>query len=286
MKIGIIGGSGVVRFMESTPAEEISLETPFGKPSAPIYRYELNGHSLFFLARHGDGHSILPSELNSRANIYGLKTLGVEAILSISAVGSLKQSIVPGHLVLPDQYLDFTKGRPSTFLGGGVVAHVPFAEPTCFTLRQWLANRAEIEKIPIHVGGTYVCMEGPQFSSKAESHFYRSLNIPGGVSVIGMTAMPEAKLAREAGICYQTVALATDYDCWNEDAPSVTSEAIQKVIAQNVSASQRLIAGAICEKIPACQVGCAEAIRNAVITPKEKWPEQVRPILATLLGAS
>lgn len=285
MVIGVIGGSGLYNLSQKA-GEEVEVSTPYGSPSGPYFREKRGEHTVVFLPRHGKGHRFLPSEINYRANIFGFKKLGAQLIVSVSAVGSLKQEIVPGEFVLPDQYIDVTKGlRRSTFFGEGVVAHVPFADPACGTLREHLAALCKKMGIKCHVGGTYVCMEGPQFSTRAESHLYRSWELPKGrVSVIGMTALPEAKLAREAGLCYQTIAMATDYDCWYEEHGDVSVEAIIKLLHDNAETSRRLVQELSAQAVPACRSACSELIKNAVMTPKEIWPQSKLDELGTILG--
>ena len=287
MIIGVIGGSGLYQLKEGGGGETVTVETPWGPPSAPLYRETFSsGNTLLFLPRHGPGHTILPSELNSRANIFALKKLGADVVISVSAVGSLREEIGPGDFVLPEQYIDVTRGsRPNTFFGNGVVGHALFADPTCATLRGHLRGLITAVGKKVHVGGTYVCIEGPQFSTRAESHLYRSWDLgPRRACVIGMTALPEAKLAREAGLCYQTVAMATDYDCWNERAGDVSIEAILKVLHDNVDASRRLVSSAVSGAVPPCQSGCKALMRNAVITPKHLWPSDRREALEILLS--
>src|SRR5919204_2035051 len=236
--IGIIGGSGLYDMAELTDREEKKIDTPFGDPSGPYVLATLRGQRVAFLARHGAGHRILPSELNFRANIYGFKLLGVERILSVSAVGSLKHEYQPLDIVVPDQFFDRTKGRISTFFGRGLVAHVAFAHPICPVLGQLAAETASAVGATVHRGGTYVCMEGPQFSTLAESKLYRSW----GMDVIGMTNLQEAKLAREAEMCYITLALITDYDCWHPDHDSVTVDLIISNLLQNAETAKKAIA--------------------------------------------
>ena len=227
--IGIIGGSGLYDMAELTDRRDVTVDTPFGPPSAPLVTGKLSGKDVVFLARHGVGHRLTPTELPFRANIYAMKTLGVERILSASAVGSLKEQYVPLHLVIPDQFFDRTKGRVSTFFGDGLVAHVGFAHPFCDALSKTTYDAAVTAGATVHKGGTYVCMEGPQFSTKAESVLYRQW----GMDIIGMTNLQEAKLAREAEICYTTIALVTDYDCWHPSHDSVTVEMIIANLTQN-----------------------------------------------------
>lgn len=281
MIIGIIGGSGLYQLFEGKAVETVNLETPFGAPSGAFHCSRLGDHTAIFLPRHGEGHRIQPSEINYRANIYGLKKLGARAVVSISAVGSMKKEIAPGDFVLPSQYIDMTKGlRPNTYFGGGVVAHAHFADPACGTLRELLGQTARAMGVKVHEGGTYVCIEGPQFSTRGESHLYRSW----GVDVIGMTALPEARLAREAGMCYQTVAMSTDYDCWNTEAGDVSVEAIIKVLHDNVQTSRRLVSETLKSSIPPCRHGCAEAMKHAVMTSPELWPSDRRAVLDLILG--
>jgi len=278
--IGIIGGSGLYDMAELTDREEQKISTPFGDPSGPYVIATLRGKRVAFLARHGVGHRILPSELNFRANIYGFKVLGVERILSASAVGSLKMEYKPLDIVVPDQFLDRTQGRISTFFGRGIVAHVAFAHPLCSDLSTIAADSAEKVGATVHRGGTYVNMEGPQFSTLAESKLYRSW----GMDVIGMTNLQEAKLAREAEICYATLALVTDYDCWHPDHDSVTVELIIANLMQNAATAQKTIAGAV-ERISGPRTcACKDALATAIITQAPLVPEQTKKDLAPIIG--
>jgi 5'-methylthioadenosine phosphorylase len=280
VKIGIIGGSGLYDMADVTDREEKVLKTPFGDPSGPYVLGTLRGHRVAFLARHGAGHRILPSELNFRANIFGMKMLGVEYILSASAVGSLKQEYKPLDIVIPDQFYDRTRGRVSTFFGRGLAAHVGFAHPFCKILSGLAHQSAVTAGATVHKGGTYVCMEGPQFSTLAESKLYRSW----GMDIIGMTNLQEAKLAREAEICYSTIALVTDYDCWHPDHDSVTVEMVIANLMQNAKTAQQIIAGAV-EQLPydrTCE--CASALKFALITRPDAIPDQTRKELAPLVG--
>ena len=280
IEIGIIGGSGLYDLEELTDREEISLTTPFGEPSGPFMVGTLRGRRVAFLARHGAGHRILPSELNFRANIYGMKTLGVGSILSASAVGSLREDYRPLDIVIPDQFLDRTRGRISTFFGRGLVAHVAFAHPICGVLAKVAADSAAKVGATVHRAGTYVCMEGPQFSTLAESKLYRSW----GMDIIGMTNLQEAKLAREAEICYVTIALVTDYDCWHPDHDAVTVDAIVANLMQNARTARQIIVEAI-ERVPAERTcACARALESAIITPKESVPDQTKRDLAPIVG--
>jgi len=280
VQIGIIGGSGLYDMAELIDREETTISTPFGEPSGPYLIGTLRGKRVAFLARHGAGHRILPSELNFRANIYGFKVLGVERILSASAVGSLKERYKPLDILIPDQFFDRTKGRVSTFFGRGLVAHIAFAHPLCGELSRVAADSAQAVGATVHRGGTYVNMEGPQFSTLAESKLYRSW----GLDVIGMTNLQEAKLAREAEICYATFALVTDYDSWHPDHDSVTVEMIIGNLAQNAVTAQQAIAEAI-GRLPAKRTcGCENALATAIITRPEAVPEQTKRDLAPIIG--
>jgi 5'-methylthioadenosine phosphorylase len=279
-RIGIVGGSGLYDMAEVTDRREVTVATPFGDPSGPYLLGTLRGKRVAFLARHGAGHRLSPSELNFRANIFGFKTLGVEYILSASAVGSLKEQYKPLDIVIPDQFFDRTKGRVSTFFGNGLVAHVGFAHPFCKNLSRIAHHSGKKAGATMHEGGTYVCMEGPQFSTLAESKLYRSW----GMDIIGMTNLQEAKLAREAEICYATIALVTDYDCWHPDHDSVTVEMIIGNLTQNARTAQAIIAHAV-EQLPyerTCE--CASALKYALITRPDAIPEQTKRDLAPLVG--
>jgi 5'-methylthioadenosine phosphorylase len=277
--IGIIAGSGLYDMAELTDREEKTISTPFGDPSGPYVIGTLRGKRVAFLPRHGVGHRILPSELNFRANIYGMKVLGVERILSASAVGSLKMEYKPLDIVVPDQFFDRTKGRISTFFGNGIVAHVAFAHPLCHDLSKIAADSAAKVGATVHRGGCYVNMEGPQFSTLAESNLYRSW----GMDVIGMTNLQEAKLAREAEICYATLALVTDYDCWHPDHDSVTVDLIIANLMQNAVTAQKTIADAVETISGARTCACKDALATAIITQQPLWPEKTRTDLAPLL---
>jgi 5'-methylthioadenosine phosphorylase len=280
VQIGIIGGSGLYDMADVTDRSEVTLTTPFGEPSGPYLLGTLRGRRIAFLARHGTGHRLSPSELNFRANIYGMKVLGVEYILSASAVGSLKEEYKPLDIVIPDQFIDRTRGRASTFFGRGLVAHVGFAHPFCRILSGIAADSGRKAGATLHEGGTYVCMEGPQFSTLAESKLYRSW----GADIIGMTNLQEAKLAREAEICYTTIALVTDYDCWHPDHDHVTVEMVIANLMQNAKTAQQIIADAVA-RLPferSCE--CASALKYALITRPEVIPEQARKDLAPLVG--
>ncbi len=278
--IGIIGGSGLYDMAELTDREERTISTPFGDPSGPYVLATLRGKRVAFLARHGAGHRIMPSELNFRANIYGFKLLGVERIISASAVGSLKQEYKPLDIVVPDQFFDRTKGRISTFFGRGIVAHVAFAHPICGDLAKVAADAAQTVGATVHRGGTYVNMEGPQFSTLAESKLYRSW----GMDVIGMTNLQEAKLAREAELCYATLALVTDYDCWHPDHDSVTVDLIIANLMQNAVTAQKTIAEAV-EHLNALRTcTCKEALATAIITRPDQVPAAIKKELAPIIG--
>jgi 5'-methylthioadenosine phosphorylase len=279
-QIGIIGGSGLYDMAGVTDREDVKVTTPFGEPSAAYLLGTLRGKRVAFLARHGGGHRVSPSELNFRANIFGMKTLGVEFILSASAVGSLKEEYKPADIVIPDQFFDRTKGRPSSFFGRGLVGHVGFAHPFCNILSGIAYESGQNAGATVHRGGTYVCMEGPQFSTLAESKLYRSW----GMDIIGMTNLQEAKLAREAEICYTTIALVTDYDCWHPDHDSVTVEMVMSTLAKNATTAQQIIAGAV-ERLPyerTCE--CANALKYALVTRPDMVPDQVKKNLAPIIG--
>ncbi len=279
-KIGVIGGSGLYEIEGMTGVEEVKPKTPFGKPSDSIIIGELEGKRIAFLPRHGRGHRISPTEIPSRANIYALKSLGVEWLISVSAVGSLKEGVHPLDLVIPDQLIDRTRSRVNTFFSGGLVAHVAFAEPFCPVLSNILYQAALNVGARVHQGGTYIVMEGPLFSTKAESNLYRSW----GVSIIGMTALPEAKLAREAEICYATLACITDYDTWHETEESVTIEMALANLARNADTAKRII-GIVAGRIPQRrECVCAQALKDAIITAPEKIPERMKKDLALLIG--
>ena len=278
--MGVIGGSGLYEIAGMTNIEEVRPNTPFGEPSDAIIVGELDGRSIAFLPRHGRSHNISPTEIPSRANIYALKALGVEWIISVSAVGSLKEGIHPLDLVVPDQIIDRTKSRVNSFFDGGLVAHVSFAEPFCPTLSNILYHAALDVGANVHQEGTYIAMEGPLFSTKAESNMYRSW----GASIIGMTALPEAKLAREAEICYATLACITDYDTWHETEESVTIEMALANLMLNADTSKKII-GLVAARIPEKrECGCAQALENAIITAPEKIPVRIKEDLELLIG--
>jgi 5'-methylthioadenosine phosphorylase len=278
--IGVIGGSGLYSMSGLGNTREISVKTPFGPPSDRIVLGTLEGRQVAFLARHGRGHRILPTELNFRANIYAMKLLGVERIISVSAVGSLQENLRPGEFLVPDQFFDSTKGRKSTFFGEGLVAHVTFDKPTCPQLSGVLADACVSAAVPVHRKGTYINMEGPQFSTLAEAHFHRAMKF----DVIGMTNATEAKLAREAEICYSTIAMITDYDCWHPEHESVTGAQIIATLHQNSSNAQSVLREAI-KAMPAerkCQ--CGAALAHALITDLKLVPAKTKKNLAAIIA--
>ena len=284
-RLAVIGGSGLYDFPELADRGEHDIETPFGRPSDSIVTGTVSGVEVAFLPRHGRGHRISPTHLPARANIYALKTLGVERILSVSAVGSLREELKPLDMVIPDQLIDRTRGRPATFFEDGIVAHVAFADPFCPDLSGLLHEAAVARGMTSHFGGTYVVMEGPQFSTRAESELYRSW----GASVIGMTGLPEAKLAREAEMCYATMALITDYDCWREDGESVSVEMVVANLLRNAEAAQGVIREVVAGLTPARGCGCGSALRDAIITAPDMVPrhtlERLSPIVERYLGS-
>ena len=279
-EIGIIGGSGLYALPGIEEGREVALETPFGPPSDAYFVGQLEGRRVAFLARHGRGHRLLPSELNYRANIYGFKLLGVEQVISVSAVGSLKEELRPLDFVLPDQFVDRTRNRISTFFGEGLVAHVGFADPVCTRLRRVLASACGNAGVRVHDGGTYLCMEGPAFSTRAESQLYRSW----GMDVIGMTNLQEAKLAREASLCFATVAMVTDYDCWHSGHDAVTITEILSNLERNAGNAGRVIRAALLALPAARECGCARALAHALVTDPASAPAATRRKLAPILG--
>ena len=276
--VGVIGGSGLYEMEGLQSVREIRVRTPFGTPSDAVIVGEIEGVGVAFLSRHGRGHRLNPGEINYRANIYALKSLGVSRVISVSAVGSMKESIKPGDVVLPDQFIDLTKRRVSTFFEGGMVAHVAFGEPVCAGLADTLVSSGQRLGATLHRGGTYLCMEGPQFSTKGESKLYRQW----GVDVIGMTNMPEAKLAREAELCYTTMALATDYDCWHETEEAVTVEAILDTLHRNVALAKRILKSALPAVAGTQECACHQALNYAVITDRKQVSAAVKKKLALL----
>ncbi|QOY90438.1 S-methyl-5'-thioadenosine phosphorylase [Paludibaculum fermentans] len=280
-KIGIIGGSGLYHMPGFTNQREVKVDTPFGDPSDPYVVGELEGKPVAFLARHGRGHRISPSELNFRANIYGFKKLGIETIISLSAVGSLKEEHKPLDFVIPDQFVDRTRGRISTFFGEGLVAHVSFADPVCHHLAATLNQACQHAGVAAKLGGTYICMEGPAFSTKAESNLYRSW----GMDVIGMTNLQEAKLAREAELCYSTIAMVTDYDCWHPDHDAVTVADIIRNLTHNAENAAKVVKAAVGLLSGGPRIcGCGRALEYAILTDKSTVPPATCQKLELLVG--
>jgi 5'-methylthioadenosine phosphorylase len=280
MKVGIIGGSGLYHLEELEEVEEVHLDTPFGKPSSYFVTGEVNGIPVAFLPRHGIGHVLLPTEIPFRANIWGLKMLGVTHLISVGAVGSLREEIEPGHMVFPDQFIDLTRHRKSTFFGNGVVGHVQFGNPVCSELSEKLVEAAQTVGATMHVGGTYICMEGPAFSSRAESLLYRSW----GADVIGMTNVQEAKLAREAEMAFASIALATDYDCWHVSESEVSVEDIIKVMHANVETARQILVETLRKISPDFPNSQADALKFSLITDKSKMSKKTCRDLDLLLG--
>ena len=282
--LGVIGGSGVYDLPGLQKEEWLEVNTPWGKPSDKILKASLNSNYFYFLPRHGKNHTLGPSDINYRANIYALKSLGVEEILSFSACGSFKEELEPGSFVLVDQYIDLTKTRDSSFFGKGCVAHIPFSKPSCKRVNENLKTLFSDLNIKFQEEGTYLTIEGPQFSSYAESVMYKSV---WHCDVIGMTNMPEAKLAREAEICYQTIAMVTDYDCWNSTIEEVTVEEIQKIFKTNLSRIKLILEKYISDQIAPeeeCKEGCNSALRNSIVTPRENWDKEIILKMEFLLG--
>jgi 5'-methylthioadenosine phosphorylase len=279
-QIGIIGGSGLYSMPGFDAHEELTIDTPWGRPSDNYVVGKLSGKPVAFLARHGRGHRIAPSELNFRANIYGMKSLGVERIISLSAVGSLKEEHKPLDFVIPDQFFDRTRGRVSTFFGEGLVAHISFADPICPQLADIAVSAARGSGVNAKKGGTYLCMEGPAFSTKAESNVYRSW----GMDVIGMTNLQEAKLAREAEICYVTVAMVTDYDCWHPEHDAVTVSDIIANLSRNAENASKVVAAAVAAMPGARACKCGSALAHAIITDRKLVPEATRKKLDRIIG--
>ena len=278
--IGIIGGSGLYQMEGLEDVREEAVRTPFGEPSDTYILGRLQGRPVAFLARHGRGHRLMPSELNFRANIYGFKVLGAEWILSASAVGSMREEVRPLDILIPDQFFDRTNGRASTFFGKGLIAHVSVADPTCPVLGDVLYRAGQRVGARMHRGGTYVCIEGPQFSTRAESRIYRGW----GVDVIGMTNLQEAKLAREAEICYATMALVTDYDVWHDTEDDVNVESVIKILLKNVETAKAIIRAAVAEIPEARKCFCAHALQDAIITARDAIPATVKRDLAPIVG--
>jgi 5'-methylthioadenosine phosphorylase len=277
--IGIIGGSGLYAMPGLTQTREVRVKTPFGDPSDALVLGMLEGKCVAFLARHGRGHRILPGEINFRANVYAMKELGVERVISVSAVGSLQEDLRPGEFLVPDQFFDRTKHRVSTFFGGGLVAHVAFANPTCAQMSAVLVDASDRCGVKVHRRGTYVCIEGPQFSTLAEAHVHRQLRF----EVVGMTNVTEAKLAREAELCYATIAMITDYDCWHPEHESVTASQIIATLNQNAENAQRVLREAVLE-MPAERIcKCGKALAHAVITDLKLVPPATKKRLGVIL---
>jgi len=278
--IGVIGGSGLYAMQGLTNAREVRVKTPFGDPSDAIVVGTLEGKQVAFLARHARGHRILPGEINYRANVYALKLLGVERIISVSAVGSLKEDLRPGEFLVADQFVDRTKSRVSTFFGNGLVAHVTFDKPTCAQVSRVLADASVHCAVPVHRKGTYICMEGPQFSTLAEAHMHRKMEF----DVIGMTNVTEAKLAREAELCYGTIAMITDYDCWHPDHESVTGAQIMVTLQQNAENAQKVLREAIKSMPDARGCKCGSALAHALITDPKLVPKATKKNLSAIIG--
>ena len=279
-RIGVIGGSGLYALTGYTERERLRLDTPFGPPSDELVVLEGDAAEIVFLPRHGRGHRIAPHAINYRANIFAMKLARVDWLVSVSAVGSLREEIAPGDFVIVDQFLDFTRGRPSSFFGEGIVAHVSMAEPTCPRLRAALLAAARASGAHAHACGTYLCIQGPQFSTRAESHLFRQW----GADVIGMTNMPEAKLAREAQLCYATLAMATDYDCWRESEEAVSVEAVVEVMRRNIARAMDTLAHLPAHLPPTCDAGCRHALADAVITAEDAMDANAQRLLAVLRG--
>jgi len=277
--VGVIGGSGLYEIEGLANVESVTVDTPWGSPSDDLIVGTLGDTKMVFLPRHGRGHKQMPSEINFRANIYAMKKMGVEWIISVSAVGSMKEHIFPGQIVIPSQFYDHTKTRVSTFFGDGIVAHVSMADPVCHLLSEELYNASISSGAIVHKGGTYLCMEGPQFSSRAESNIYRSW----GVDVIGMTNATEAKLAREAEICYASLSMATDYDCWHEQHDDVTVEDLIETLNSNVQMARDIIKKVVPVISESRECPCCNALQNAIITPKEVITQEVKDRLEILI---
>ena len=279
-KIGVIGGSGLYDIEGLTDIEEVDITTPFGKPSDTIIVGKLGGVGIAFLPRHGKGHRIMPTQLPGRANIYALKKLGVEHIIAVCSAGSFKKEIEPGHLLIPDQIIDRTRLRTNTFFGDGIVVHIPFADPFCPRVSKVLHEAAKKAGATVHMGGTYVCMEGPAFSTRAESRLYRSW----GADIIGMTALPEAKLAREAEICYAVIGCVTDYDSWLERSEAVTIEVILTTMQKNIETTKKIIKLAAGQVSSKRSCGCGTTLATAIVTPPDRIPAERKRDLDLLIG--
>lgn len=277
--LGVIGGTGLYDLPGLDDVETVNVDTPFGAPSAPLVHGSLNGSPVVFLARHGHGHRINPGEIPFQANIYAMKHVGVTHLLSVNAVGSLQEDLPPRTAVVPDQIIDRTVSRPRTFFENGIVAHVGLADPFCATFRSRIIDAARKAQDAVQDGGTYICIEGPQFSTRAESRLYRQW----GADIIGMTAMPEARLAREAGLCYGSLAMVTDFDVWHEDEDDVTIEIVTRVLAANIETSRSVITSVLGEGLPHCEEGCATAAASSLTTHDEHIAPEVRERLSVIL---
>ena len=280
--LGVIGGSGLYQMEGADTVTEHALDTPYGKPSDGIVEAKVEGRSVYFLPRHGKGHKLLPSEVPARANIHAFKQLGVTHVLAVSACGIMREEIKPGDMVVPDQIFDRTRGlRPSTFFGEGVVGHLPFADPFCEELREVIIEAGKEAGAELHAGGTYICMEGPLFSTRAESNFYRKAV---DASVIGMTALPEAKLAREAELCYAMLAMGTDYDCWHEEEEDVTIDQILAVMKANGALANRIVADVAARLPTESDCTCLSAAQYAIVTDRASIPAEAKERLRALYG--
>lgn len=280
--LGVIGGSGLYQMEGADTVTEHALDTPYGKPSDAIVEAKVEGRSVYFLPRHGKGHKLLPSEVPARANIHAFKQLGVTHVLAVSACGIMREEIKPGDMVVPDQIFDRTRGlRPSTFFGEGVVGHLPFADPFCEELREVIIEAGKEAGAELHAGGTYICMEGPLFSTRAESNFYRKAV---DASVIGMTALPEAKLAREAELCYAMLAMGTDYDCWHEEEEDVTIDQILAVMKANGALANRIVADVAARLPTESDCSCLSAAQYAIVTDRASIPAEAKERLRALYG--
>lgn len=279
-KLGVIGGSGLYQIEGMIEIEQVKVTTPYGKPSDAITIGDLGGTKIAFLPRHGQGHHINPSEIPARANIYAMKSLGVERIIAVNSAGSFKENVKPGEIIIPDQIIDRTKGRSNTFFEGGIVAHIPFAEPFCPDLSDLLYEAALKTGYVVHKGGIFIAMEGPAFSTKAESFMHKSW----GASVIGMTVIPEAKLAREAEICYASITCVTDYDCWHETHDAVTIEVVLNIMRKNIDAAKSIIKLAASNISDKRQCICANALKNSIVTASNRIPQNVKSDLAILVS--
>jgi 5'-methylthioadenosine phosphorylase len=284
--LAVVGGSGLYELPGISAVEPVRVDTPFGAPSDELMRGRLGDTAVLFLPRHGRGHRILPTEINFRANVFAMKVLGAEFLLSIGAVGSLREPLAPGHVVVPDQFIDRTVARPSTFFGRGVVVHVSLADPVCAVLSAAVAEAATVAGGTVHRGGTYLCMEGPQFSTRAESHLYRQW----GADVIGMTNWQEAKLAREAELCFASLALVTDYDCWKSDAEHVVIADVLRILSENAALARRAVSETAARLPAARTCPCASALEHAIITAPAHIPaalrQELQPLIGKYLGAA